>query len=67
MRDAVIYLPAVTAYFLARGYSVFDTVARGIVVASLKAEDPYSEWFDSELLETYAKSVLGNAIEMENL
>ncbi len=60
-------LTAVTAYFLAQGYSVLDAVARGIAAASLKAERPYSEWFDRELLEIYTKSVLENAIKMKNL
>ena len=51
-------LTAVASYFIASGHGYLESVARGVVAASLKTENPYGRWFDKESIENLSRELM---------
>lgn len=53
-------LLSVTAYYMAKGLTPFEATFRGVAAAVLKIENAYKEWFDKDLLESFAREIAQN-------
>jgi sugar/nucleoside kinase (ribokinase family) len=50
-------LLTVTSYYMAKGLTPLAAALRGAAAAMLKVENAYREWFNAELIESYAKEL----------